>query len=236
MSTENTEVNNQTPVTTPEPTFSKEELENSFQIRLKREREMREATEKQNAEYKARLADLEKKVNANKANQSESQEYYASNKAQGDAAQAQQAGTMTKEQADQYIHHTMNMNNMISQVKDATEKDPEFKDLVASNSTTQKLTDPECAFIAGLPGIKNKAAIIKHLLKDEKDNHIFKINGSNYANDNGASLAKFVYSLNEDLESNLSKPGPSPFRSVPNLQDSGKSDDSDIEEYMNNKY
>lgn len=236
MSNENTEIENQTPVTTPEPTFSKEDLEKSFQIRLRKERAAREAVERENKEFKARLEELQSKVEGGNANQAETREYYTANKTQQDANQAQQAGMMSKDQADKYIQHTMNMNNMINQVKEASEKDEEFKNLIASNNTTQKLSDPECAFIAGLPGIKNKAALIKHLLKNEKDNHIFKIAGSNYDRDNGAEAAKFLYGLSEDLENNVSKPHPTSFRPVPNLQDVGSSDEFDVDDYINSKY
>ena len=244
MSSEQTEVNNQTPVTTPEPAFSREDMEKSLQIRLQKERAARENAERENREFRARIDELQKKVDSGKATQNETREYYETNNAQTRAQQAadnaQSSGMMTKEQADQYINHRVNhevnMNNMIHQVKDAADKDPEFKDLISANNTTQRLTDPECAFIANLPGIKNKAALIKHLLKNDKDNHILKIAGSNYAKDNGAEAAKFLYGLSEDLENNLSKPGPSPFRPVPNLQDVGKSDDFDVEEYINSKY
>jgi len=236
MSNEKTEIENQTPVTTPEPTFSKEDLENSFQSRLRKERAAREALEKENKEFKARLEELQSKVSSGNANQSETSEYYTANKTNREAEQAQQAGMMNKEQADRYITHTMNMNNMINQVKEAAEKDSEFKDLISENSTTKKLSDPECAFIANLPGIKNKAALIKHLLKNEKDNHILKIAGSNYDKDNGAEAAKFLYGLSEDLENNVSKPHPTSFRPVPNLQDVGKSDDFDVDDYINSKY
>lgn len=236
MSNEKTEIDNQTPVTTPAPTFSKEDLEKSYQIRLSKERAAREAVEKENKEMKARLEELHKKVESGQANQSETHEYYSANKTQQDAVHAQQSGMMSKEEADRYINHTINRNNMIQQVKDASEKDSEFKDLISANSQTQRLTDPECAFIADLPGIKNKAALIKHLLKNEKDNHIFKIAGSNYHKDNGAEAAKFLYGLSEELENNISKPHPSSFRPVPNLQDVGKADEFDVDEYINSKY
>lgn len=244
MSDEKTEVNNQTPVPSTEPTFSHEELEKSHQIRLSKERAAREAAEKENKEFRARIDELQKKVDGRNATQDEQREYYETNKAKADATQAaqnaQNSGMMSKDEADNYINnrvtHTMNMNNMISQVKDATEKDSEFKDLIASNDNTGRLSPQEVAFIAGLPGIGNKAAVIKQLLKSDKDNHLFKIAGSNYTKDNGSEVAKFLYGLSEDLENNLSKPGPSQFRPVPNLQDVGKSDGFDVDEYINNNY
>lgn len=231
--TQETDLENQPNEQTQQPTFSKEDLEKTFKIRMQKQNEKYEE-ELRNMEkrHQARLEELEKKISSGNASKSESHEYNTAQVHKNNTNDAVSQNMVSVDDAERFARTQVSLSEFQKQMKEAAAKDEEFKNLM---DTGHPLSVTQQAFIAQMP-IENKAAVIKQLLKSAKDHDMFNTACSTYDRDDGLAAKRLIYNLSEEIENSISKPGPSTFKPAPNLQDVGKGEDFDVDEYVNSNY
>lgn len=199
--------------------YSNEEVEKIIQARLKQERSNHE---KREAEYSARIADLEKKVNAGTATTDEKIQHQ---QAKNTEEQAQASGIPPE--AIPFIVEQQRKNVEFQQkMSDAIEKDQEFKKLSETGNAIPGFA------ISEMMHLDNAPAVIKHLLKDKKDHKLME---ATIESGSKSDFIRFVNDLSSRLESK--KPHPSPYTPAPDVSDIGDSDqDFDIKGYIDSKY
>jgi len=219
--------------------LSVEQLKKSHSVQMKKMRENNEAKERENKLLIERLNDLEKKVNSGTATQNQNLEYQQNLKALGTAEQKIEEGTLNPDMIQAFVKHQMAQEKLADNLKDATTKDEEFKELMQKNGQMdpqdQKINLYEVSEMAKL-NIKNPSAVVKHLLKNDKDAHIMRLAFENSAMDNGQSFANMIYNLSEKIDAKSDSPRPSSYTPAPRMSDAGHSDDFEEADYIKNKY
>ena len=219
--------------------LSLEQIKKSHSVQMKKMRESQEAKERENKLLIERVQELEKKVNSGTATQSQNLEYQQTMKAVGDANKSVEEGTLDPSHIQAFVKHQMAQEKLADNIKEATEKDEEFKELMQKNGQLgpqdQKVNLYEVSEMAKL-NIKNPAAVLKHLLKNDKDAHIMRLAFENSNVDNGQSFANMIYNLSEKIESKSEAPRPNSYTPAPRMADSGHADDFDVAEYIKSKY
>lgn len=201
-----------------EKRYSQEDAE---QIIKKRLRQERDRADKEAAELKAKIAELENKIKEGTATTSEKIEHQ---EIKNTAKEAVNAGISPAELPHILKAHQeqVSFNQKIS---DALEKDPEFKKL----STEGNFIDP--AIITAMHHLDNAPAVLKLLLKDKKEHHLMNLN----AQEGLVAFTRYINDLSTRLEEKSAKPRPPSFKAAPNLQNTGDSDQDWSEaEYIKN--
>jgi hypothetical protein len=219
-----------------QPNFSYADVESNFRTRLKKEKERHQ---KETDVLKNRLDDLEKKITSGKATQSENLEYQTGLNAADEASKQVASGQITPEDFDSIVRFRMMEEKASEKIKDAMDKDTEFKGLVESNNAMpkgQQLLSTEDVLEMIGRDIKNIPAVVKHLLKNAKDRQIFRLASNHQARDGGISLTQFVHDLSEKLEMNASRPRPNEFSIIPKVTDAGATEDFSEASYISEKY
>jgi len=218
------------------PTFSYKDVEEGYKIRLKKEREKHQ---KETEQLKNRLDELEKKVSSGKASSSENLEYQQGLSAVDHGQQQVMSGQLTPEQFEGFVQQRITEEKAKEKLREAFEKDSEFKLLVQQNDAmpeNQQLINKVQADLIVASGIDNTAAVLKHLLKNKKDNQSFKLALAHARIDGGRSLNDFIFETSERLQSNVSRPRPNQFDIVPKVSDIGTGDDFSESSYISEKY
>lgn len=236
MTTEDTQTNPADSIvpSAPQPTFSAEDLEKTFQGRLDRERA---SAAKEKKELMNRIKELEKKTASGTATTSENLEYQNSVAAVNSAEKGVQDGSIPISQVNQYIQQQIEQKQFVANIHDAVQKDEEFKALVIKNAQMPKgqerINEAEAMLFSDLP---NGAAVLKHFLKNDGDYRVFKAAEGNAQSDGGVRLLQFINEVSDRLLASSSSPQPSRFSPIPDVSDIGGSDDFDVAEYVSSKY
>ena len=197
--------------------FTDDDVEKILKGRMKQK-------DRQIEDLQRKFQELEQKVSQGTATQSEQLQLQASKNQANQTAQQVLDPDLIMQAADQR-RREVEFNNKLD---DAMEKDPEFKKLASERN---ELGVPP-QFMGQMLDIDNAPAVLKHLLKNKKDNKLMFA----AAEEGRKSFLEFIYGVSEKLESSASKPAPNPYTPAPTLSDSGdSSQEFDLEEYVKNK-
>lgn len=117
----------------------------------------------------------------------------------------------------------------ISKLKEAAEKDPEFKKLAGDevNPQSGNYLPNTADFLENFHHLPNAAAVIKHLKKNNKDYAVLT------AINKKSDLVDFLNKVSDKLENNQTAPRPPEYEPEPDLSNNGSSgQDFDLDDYV----
>lgn len=205
-----------------EEMFSKKEMEEMIKARVAKSAETSRLQREENDNLRKKLEILERKQEAGTATTDERSQLHTARTAE---TQASQQG-YTREQAEAFALHQMDIAELDKNLTAARDKDPEFKELVEKGN---RLHPEEVKLTAGLP---NAPAVVKQLLKDRRDLNLYR---AYIAEGNLRDVTSFLNDMSRKLESTEQKPHPSGYEPSPVLSESG-GDQEDTSEYISNKF
>lgn len=203
--------------------FTEEEVKKMIDDRLKN-KEM-EHKRKTDAVMK-RIAELESKEKAGTATPEERTELSTGKGAQ---AQAQQQG-VHPDAIPYIIDEEMAKQKFLQNIKDAQQKDPEFKALLTPESK-RLVNDDQLFFIRDLP---NAPAVFKTLLANKKENNLMQAKFQEMIYKQEPSImVQYINDLSDRLEKTSTSPRAPSYTPDANLSDLGDSaQDFDLKKYI----
>jgi chromosome segregation ATPase len=210
---------------TPQPKvemFTRDEVEEMMKARVAKTANDARQQREENENLKKRLEELQRKQDSGTATTEERSQLQTAKTAE---IQAHQQG-YTREEAEQYAMHKMDVADLDKKLTDAREKDPEFKDLLEKGN---KLYEEEVKLTAGIP---NAPAVVKQLLKDRRDLNLYR---AYISSGNLTDVISFLNDMSRKLESTEQKPHPSGYEPSPVLAESS-GDQEDTSDYIGSRY
>jgi hypothetical protein len=212
---------------TPSPKmFSEDEVKKMIDDRLK-SKEI-EHKRKTDAVMK-RVAELERKEKEGTATQDERAELSTGKSAQ---AHAQSQG-IHPDAIPYIIEEEMSKKKYAQGVKDAAEKDPQFKAALQDPNSRMLINTDQEFFLKDLP---NAAAVMKTLLTNKKENNLMQAKFQEMIYKKEPSImVQYINDLSDKLEKSSTSPRAPSYTPDANLSDFGDSaQDFDLEKYIKN--
>lgn len=215
----------ETPKTTEKKpiVYSDEEVQEIMKKRVAQERKSSErAAEQERQKFEAKIAELEKKVNAGTASMDEQAQHQ---KAKNTIEEGQQQG-LSPEQLQYQVQEQMKMQTLDQKFTEAKSKDPEFAKLWDEGNQINSAIFPAMAHL------DKPEMVLKHLLKDKKAHNMMQLAASGGLRD----FTQFIDDLEDKLMANSQNtPRPPNYPKIPDFSNAGDTDqDFDLEDYVKN--
>lgn len=216
-----------------EPTYTKTHLEEKIKERLRQkeaefQRKDKEAKESIRA-LQERIGDLEKKEKAGTATPQESLELEKGRQTAEIATEEQVPLSVIPHLVDQ----TMAKQQYITNMRNALDKDPELKNLIADPNNQKMINDD---IHLELQGFDNSPQMIKHILKNKNEANLMVAKYQTAVRKEDRSiLVEYMKNLSEKLESSAVRPRASSYSPDPDISNIGDSThDFDMKDYVKN--
>lgn len=206
--------------------FTEEEVKQMIDDRL-RKKDMEHLRKME--DVKKRIAELESKEKAGTATPEERTELST-----GKGAQAQaQAQGVHPDAIPYLVEEEMSKKKYAQGVKDAAEKDPQFKSALQDPNGRMLVNHDQEFFLKDLP---NAAAVLKTLLTNKKENNLMQAKFQEMIYKKEPSImVQYINDLSDKLEKSASSPRAPSYTPDANLSDFGDSaQDFDLKKYIQN--
>ena len=239
MNTETLTTTQATQATSPvvnDEMFTKSEVEEMMRRRRERDAENLKKQIQENNELKSRLEELESKLQKGTASTEEMSQLQT---AKDTAVQGQQQG-LSPEEIQARVNFELQKKDFETKIKEAYDKDPEFKKLVDNNKTLNQknapngLNEEDVLTLSYLP---NSVAVAKHLMKDPKSMMVFKTAMARSQFDGGISVMMVLNDYSDRLGAQQETAHASSYEPATPLPETGDESQSfDILNHINSKY
>jgi hypothetical protein len=226
-------------VTTQQPAremYTNDEVEEMVRRRRERDAENLKKQIEENNKLKSKLEELESKLQKGTASTDEMAQLQT---AKDTAMQGQQQG-MSPEEVQARVNQALEQKQFETKIKEAYDKDPEFKKLVDNNKVLNEKNAPNGLYehdILTMSYLPNSVAVAKQLMKDPKAMMVFKTAMARMPIDGGVSAMMVLNDYSDRLGATQETAHASSYEPAKELPETGDESQSfDLTAHINSKY